>query len=438
MMRATKPSPLESFMTVRPARRVPWPLIVLVALASGCATESETEPAAEASAPMAASSTPDIAGRVDEFTSWIEVDLDAIGANLEALRQHTGVEVMPVVKNNAYGHGLVPIVRYLAGQGVERVFVANVQEALELRQAGIDLNIVNMGPLFTDGQHMRTVELGITQVVFDDGVVQRLSDAAGAVGQDASVFVKVDTGLRRVGVFHDQAADFIERAASLPGIAIEGIFSTFMQTPEEDRAMLARLLAVETDVRARGIDPGLRSMASTDAILHFSESHLDLVRPGMSLYGIYPEEKDLDAGVTLTPALSLKARIELVKWVDEGDSVTYWGRFIAPRRMMIATVHAGFYDGVPRELANVGSVFYAGEFRDIIGSVSLNHVVVDVTGTDASPGDTVEVIGHAGPNAVSAIAETANWMVYSLLNHLNPQTPRVYYQGGEPAALLEP
>ena len=423
-------------MSVRRAHSLAWPFIAFFVLASGCAVESERAPAA--GPPPATLASPDIDNRIDEFTSWIEVDLDAIGANLEALRQHTGVEIMPVVKNNAYGHGLVPIVRYLAGQGVERVFVANVEEAMALRQAGVDLAIVNMGPLFTDGQHTRVVELGITQVVFSEDVVQRLSEASAAVGQDAGVFVKVDTGLRRVGVFHDEAGDFIEHAASLPGISIDGIFSTFMQTPEEDRAMLTRLLAVETDLRARGIDPGLRSMASTDAILHFPESHLDLVRPGMSLYGIYPEEKDLDAGVTLTPALSLKARIELVKWVDEGDSVTYWGRFIAPSRMMIATVHAGFYDGVPRELANVGSVFYAGEFRDIIGSVSLNHVVVDVTGTDASPGDTVEVIGHAGANAVSAIAETANWMVYSLLNHLNPQTPRVYYEGGESAMLLEP
>ncbi len=187
----------------------------------------------------------------------------------------------------------------------------------------------------------------------------------------------------------------------------------------------------------KGIEHGLRSMASSDAIFHFPEGHLDLVRPGMSLYGVYPEEKDLKAGLELKQALSFKARIELVKWVEQGDSVTYWGRFIAPKRMKIGTLHVGFYDAVPREMANKGSVFYDGEFRDMLGSVSLNHVVIDLTGTEAEVGDAVEVIGREGKNTISEIGKTSGWMVYSLFNHLNPKTPRVYYQNGNPVSLLE-
>ena len=133
----------------------------------------------------------------------------------------------------------------------------------------------------------------------------------------------------------------------------------------------------------------------------------------------------------------MKARVELVKWVEEGDSVTYWGRFIAPRKMMSGTVHAGFYDGLPRELANKGKVLYDGELRDMLGSISLNHVVVDLTGTSARAGDAVEIIGRRPGNTVNDVATTAGWMVYSLLNHLNARTPRAYYENGDAVELWE-
>jgi alanine racemase len=382
---------------------------------------------------------PDIAARVQGYESWIEVDLDAIGSNLAEIRRHTGVEVMPVVKNNAYGHGLVPVVSYLTKkQGVNRVFVALFREALEIRDAGLTCAIVNMGPLFSPEDYRRAVDLDITQTVFTEEAARNLSEAAQRAGKTAGIFVKVDTGLRRVGVFHDEAADFIERVAALPGIRIDGIFSSFMQVPEQDRLQLQRFLAVEARLKERGVSYGVRSMASTDAVFHFPDSHLDLVRPGMSLYGVYPEAKDRNVPVKLKQALTLKARVELVKWVNQGDSVTYWGRFIAPSRMMIGTVHAGFFDGLPRELANKGRVHYEGAYRPMVGSISLNHVLVDLTGTTAAPGDVVDIIGREGDNSLSEVSTTAGWMVYSLLNHLNVKTPRVYVEGGQPVELLAP
>jgi alanine racemase len=413
-----------------------WEILITVAvLASsvglpGCGQQTLPEESASRLEPS-------IDSRVAGFDSWIEIDLDAMGRNLERIRERTGAEVMPVVKNNAYGHGLVPVVRYLMKQGVTRVFVAKFQEALQIREAGLDCDVVNMGPLFTADQYRQAVDLGITQTVFTEEAARGLSDAAVELGKDARVFMKVDTGLRRVGVLYDRAADFIEEAASLPRIRVEGIFSTFMQTREQDEVMLARFLEVDAELTKRGIEHGARSMASSDAIFHFPEAHLDLVRPGMSLYGVYPEPKDIGVGLELEQVLTMKARIELTKWVNEGDSVTYWGRFIAPKRMMIGTVHAGFYDGLPRELANKGKVRYQGELRDMLGSISLNHVVVDLTGTEARAGDVVEIIGREPGNTVSDLATTAGWMVYSLFNHLNARTPRVYYEKGQYVELLE-
>ncbi len=384
-------------------------------------------------------SAAEIAERMAGYGAWLEIDLDAIGRNLARLRRRlgAGTDLMPCVKNNAYGHGLLPVVAYLAEQGVGRILVVRLREAEQIVDAGIRVRVLNMGPLFSDAQYESVARRGIVQAVYTREVAERLGDAARRLGAEAAVFVKVDTGLRRVGVWHEEAAELAEHVASLPGLRLEGIFSTLAQDAEQDPVQLARLLAVDAAMRQRGIDPGLRSLASSDGTLHRPAAHLDLVRPGALLYGVYPEKKDLGAGLELEQALALKARIELVKWVDRGASVTYWGRFVAPERMRIATLPLGFSDGLPRELANRARVLVGGHYQLSLGSVSLNHLVVDVTGVPAERGDVVEVIGRRGENTLGRVAETAGWMVYSLLNHLSPTTPRVYLRDGQPVALTE-
>lgn len=382
-------------------------------------------------------SSAEIASRIEGYAAWFEIDLDAIGRNLEAVRRHVGVELMPCVKNNAYGHGLVPVVAYLAGQGVTRCFVVKIREAEQLVDAGIPCRVLNMGPLFAEGQYESVVRRGIVQTVYTRAVAERLSETAVRLDAPASVFVKIDTGLRRVGVWHEEAPDLVEYVSKLPHVRLEGIFSTFAQHPELDGVQLERLLAVDRALRERGVDPGLRSMASSDAVLHHRAAHLDLVRPGALVYGIYPERKDLGAGLDLEQALALKARIEHAKRVERGASVTYWGRFVAPEPMRIGTLPVGFSDGIPREMANKARVLVDGRYKPSLGSVSLNHLLVDLTGTEAKPGDVVEVIGRRGENTLGRIAEAAGWMVYSLVNHFAPQTPRVYYRGGVPVAVTE-
>ena len=379
----------------------------------------------------------EIRERIEGFPSWFEINLDNLEHNLNQIKSRTSSKLIPCVKNNAYGHGLVPIVAHLEALGIKRVLVVKLREALKLREAGISLEIVNMDPLFATSSFEEVVEKGITQVVYTEDAARTLSEVASEKDMKAPVFVKIDTGLRRVGVKHDEAANFLELVSGLPGLEIDGIFSTLNQNEEQDKIQLKRLLEVEEESRTRGIDPGLRSLASSDAVLYKPEAHLDAVRPGMLLYGVYPTDRDMDSGVELKQVLSFKARLEHAKWVDKGDSVTYWGRFTAPRRMRIGTVHVGFYDALPRELSNRGRVKIGEGFRSILGSVSLNHILVDLTDTEIEPGGIVEVIGREGENTVNAIADAAGWMTYSLLNHLNPLTPRVYLKKGEPVALLE-
>jgi alanine racemase len=281
------------------------------------------------------------------------------------------------------------------------------------------------------------VQHDIVQTVYRKDTAQRLNESAERTGKTVEVFVKVDTGLHRVGVKHLDAPELVEYIEGLPNVNVKGIFSTFMQNPETDEIMRERLLWVDDKLKEKGIKIKYRSMSSSDAVFHNPEGWLDIVRPGMSLYGVYPEEKDVSSGLKLKQALSFKARIEHIKWVEEGDSVTYWGRFIAPKKMKIGTLHVGFYDGIPREMANKGTIKVGETYRRSLGSVSLNHYLFDLTDTDAKIGDVVEVIGIEGENSLAVTAKTAGWMVYSLLNHLNPLTPRVYYQNGEPIAIWE-
>ena len=378
----------------------------------------------------------EIKKRMKGFSSWLEIDLDNLGHNLEQISEHVGVKVMAVVKNNAYGHGIIPVTAYLESKGVEWCMVAKLYEAEEIREAGLMLNVLNMDVLFTEEQYESVVKKGITQCVYTKEDADKLAKASARLGVDAKVFIKVDTGLNRIGVRHSGAAEFIEYVHKQKGVDVHGFFSTFQQNAEDPK-MLAKLLAVDEKLKEKDINVPIRSMSSTDATFHNSDGWLDLVRPGMSLYGVYPEKKDLSAPVDLKQVLSFKARVEYVKRVTRGEGVTYWGKFIAPKDMTIGTIHAGFYDGIPREMANLGRILVDGQYKSSLGSVSLNHYLLDLEGVEAEKGTVVEIIGREGENTLSKTAETAGWMVYSLLNHLHMNTPRVYYLGAEPVALLD-
>ena len=193
---------------------------------------------------------------------WFEVDLDCLSANLDAIRSRTGVEVMPVVKNNAYGHGLRPVCSALVADGVKWLMVAKLSEALAIKSWELPCHVVCMDALYTDEQYRQVVENDVTQVVYTPAMVHRLNEAATGLGRKAGVFIKVNTGLHRVGVDHATAIDLIRDIAALPGIEIRGTFSTLMQDDDQDRLILERFQAVLDQMSAAGIDPGMRSVAS--------------------------------------------------------------------------------------------------------------------------------------------------------------------------------
>ena len=379
----------------------------------------------------------EIEQRIAGFGGWFELDLDCLSGNLKAIRERTGVEVMPVVKNNAYGHGLRPICSALVRDGVKWLMVAKLAEALAIKSWDMPCHVVNMDALYTDDQYRQVAANDITQVVYTLSQAQRLNQAATGLGRKAGIFIKIDTGLHRVGVDHANAIGLIAEIAQLPGLEIRGTFTTLMQDDAQDRLIFERYQGVLDEMAGKGIDPGLRSIASSHGVFHYPESWFDLVRPAMALLGIYPWAPDLESGLELQQVLTFKARIEELKPVAKGESVTYFGKYTAARDMQVGTLHVGFFDALPRELANKGTVLVGGKACPSIGSVSLNHYLFDATDVDAKIGDVVEVIAKDGSNNLVSTAETAGWMVYSLINHLSPFVPRVYYQNGVPVALHE-
>ena len=380
----------------------------------------------------------EIAERIKSFNSWLEIDLDAIGHNIEQVRKRTGVEIIPCVKSNAYGHGVVPIVAYYMEQGIKMVLVAKLSEAMQIREAGLEIGIVSIDPLFSDQDYDMVVENNITQTIYQHEPAKHLNEAAKKSGQKTPIWVKVDTGLGRVGVRWNEAVDFIEESSKHENLRLDGIFSTLSEADELDRLQIQRILEIEKECNKRGIDVCTKSIASSNAIFHKPYAYLDATRPGLMLTGFYPEDSDLDQGITLKQSLCWKARIEHVKNVETGEALTYSKRFVAPKPMKVGTVHIRYYDGYPRGLTKKGKVRVGNEIKNVLGTVSVNHFLVDLTNTDLQVGDVIEAISMEGENDALHVANLAGIMTYSLGNGLHILTPRVYTKGSKLVALSNP
>ena len=379
----------------------------------------------------------EIRRRVEGYPVWAEVDLDAIGRNLDTVRRLTGAEVVPCVKSNAYGHGLAATVAYLMTRGVRRFLVAKLWEARQIRRGGLGCGVVNMDPLFTEDQFREAVELGLTQVVYHRESAAALSRAAVSVGTVAPAWVKVDTGLGRVGVIHTEAEDLIEHISKLRGVRIDGVFSTLLED-DGDEQQIGRFLQLREELESRGVHVDTWSLASSHGVIFRPGAHLDAVRPGVMLFGFYPIPEARGTGIALHQALSLKGRLEHVKTVEAGTSLTYGGSYVAPRRMRVGTMHMGYSDGYLRQLSRRGLVMVDDRVCPVIGGVSINHLLVDLTGTDAGVGDIVEAVSREGPNSAQALCDLAGVEPYQLAVWMSPLTPKVYTLGGEPVALSEP
>jgi len=371
---------------------------------------------------------------LEQTRTWAEIDLGSLEHNYRALRACApGSKFLGVVKADAYGHGAVPVARKLEQLGVDCLAVACLAEAQELREAGIGAPIMILGATPAEFAP-QVVEGDFTQALFTRELAQALSDAAGALGRTARVHVKLDTGMSRLGLLaHDpvQAAAEVASLYGLPNLKYEGIFTHFANADgDEDYTMLqfTRFLDTLEELEKRyAITFEIRHCAASAAVLNYPCTHLDMIRPGIALYGHYPDPscQGLD-GPGLQPVMTLKSRVAAVRDLPEDTPVSYGctARFAAGGGR-VAVVPIGYADGLHRALSNEGGFWLDGQPRPIMGRVCMDMCMVGLDErAKVEPGDVVEIFGPNLP--IERHAELAGTVQYELLCAVSPRVPRLY------------
>ena len=371
---------------------------------------------------------------VSKARTWAEVSLGDLEHNYRALRSclEPGCRFLGVVKANAYGHGAVPVAKKLEELGAEYLAVACLDEAAQLRQAGVSAPILIFGATPPE-LAAEAVDLDVTQTVFTPELARALSVAAGAAGKRARVHLKADTGMSRLGVLaHDpeQAARELAALCELPHLEPEGIFTHFANADGDEAYTMLQFTRFLDTLSAlkdgHGRDFEIRHCAASAAMLKYPCTHLDMVRPGIALYGHYPAPscEGLD-GPGLRPVMSLYSRVAAVRDFPTDTPVSYGctARFGGAGRTAVLPI--GYADGLHRTLSNESGVWLDGERRPIMGRVCMDMCMV---GLDAAakvrPGDVAEIFGGHLP--IEAHAKTAGTISYELLTAVAPRVPRVY------------
>jgi alanine racemase len=365
---------------------------------------------------------------------WSEVDLDAVRANVTALARHVApAEVLAVVKANGYGHGAAPVARAALDAGAAWLGVARVEEGVQLRGHGIDAPVLLLSePPVSAAEAV--VTHSITPVVYTEPGIDALARAVAAFGgrDQLAVHLKVDTGMHRVGCDADDALALVGRIASSPELTLAGV-CTHLAVADDPadpytRAQLERFDAVLDALRSRGIDPGIVHAANSAAAIACPDARRDLVRVGIAVYGVAPSAT-FDAVVALRPALSLHARVMMVRELAAGERLSYGLRYTLPHATRIATISAGYADGVPRNLGLVGGeVIVGGRRCRIAGVVTMDQLMVDIGDAEVEVGEEVVLIGSQGDAEVTATdwAERLDTIAYEIVTGIGARVPRTY------------
>ena len=372
-------------------------------------------------------------GIVVQRPTRIEVDLDALAGNLRAIRAHVGVPVMGIVKANAYGHGLVPVARHLVASGVDQLGVAFLEEGVALREAGIDVPILVLGGIFGP-QIGAFIDRDLEITVSSLDKLRQVEAVAEAKGKRAVVHLKIDTGMERVGVHDYSCAGFIEAAAASRWCEIKGVYSHLACADDPQSPMTARQVERFADACAHferiGAPMPIRHLANSGGVLHFPDTWLDMVRPGILLYGVMPDPASL-LTVAVRPALSLKSAVVYFKVVKAGNTVSYGATWKAERDCRIVTVPIGYGDGFSRALSSRGEVLIRGKRYPIVGRVCMDQFMANIGWDSAYNEDEVVLIGTQGADTIRAedLAAVIGTIAYEVLTGLNERIPRFYLGG---------
>ncbi len=372
---------------------------------------------------------------IDEIVrpTRVEVDLKVLAENFKSIKSHVGkTKVMPVLKANAYGHGLVRVAQLYEELKADYLGVAVVEEGILLREMGVKMPILVLGgvwgnqiPLFL--KH----NLSITASSIDK--LKQIDETSAQMKTKAIVHLKIDTGMERIGVHYYNAEKFLEAAYSYKNINVEGIYSHFATAESEDltftKLQLERFNEVLDYYSKHSIKPPIRHISNSGAILQLPEANLDMVRPGIMLFGVYPS-KNIKKTILVKPALTWKSLVVYFKVIKAGNAVGYGLTWKPDHNIRAVTVPVGYGDGYLRSMSHKAKVLLNGKLYPVVGNISMDQIVVNIENDSAYNSDEVILLGSDGKNSITAedLAEWAGTIPYEILTNINTRVPRIYLE----------
>lgn len=366
----------------------------------------------------------------------VEVNLTRLTENYRAIKRAVSpAAVMPILKANAYGHGLVEVARHFASLGVPYLGVAFLEEGILLREYGVTTPILVLGGILGN-QVPLFLEYDLTLTASSVEKLTQTNDAARAMGKTAKVHLKIDTGMERIGVHYYSAAELLETALICEYCQVEGIFSHFANSDAADlasaRLQLERFCEVLGFYEERDLPFPIRHIANSGGILQLRDSHFDMVRAGILLYGVYPTA-EVKRTIPVRPALSWKSQVVYFKVVQPGHPVSYGSTWQSDHMVRVVTIPVGYGDGYFRSLSNRSEVIIRGKKYPVIGQVCMDQMMVNIEWESAYNGDEVLLIGEAGDASGEVVSITcgdlAQWagtIPYEILTNINTRVPRLY------------
>lgn len=371
------------------------------------------------------------------FPTWVEIDLDAFKWNIDRVREKISddVKIMLVVKADAYGHGAVHISKCAAEYGVDMLGVATTDEGVQLRKAGIGLPILITSPILED-EIDKLIENSLSASVSTFKFAEAASRMAVVKGKICRIHIEIDTGMGRAGFSSGDAVGEVSRIAGLEGLELEGIFTHF-PTADSDHDFtndqIREFERIADELKRKGIVFKYTHAANSAGIINFPSSHFNMVRPGLAVYGHTPSV-DLNNKIELVPVMSFKSKILLVREFPPGASISYGRTYITNEPRIIGTVAAGYGHGISHRLSNRGEVLFRGERVPIVGRVTMDMTMVDLTGfDDVRVGEEVVIFGKQGGEKID-VDDTAQWdgtLNYEVLCRISKRVVRVYMKKGK-------
>ncbi|MBI5416853.1 alanine racemase [Candidatus Poribacteria bacterium] len=371
------------------------------------------------------------------FNAWAEIEIDNIAHNIQKLRQRVGsdIKIIAVIKANAYGHGACEIANALLENGADFLGVATHYEGRALRKSGITKKIFITNAILPE-EAKKIIRYELTPFVYTKELIIALNNEGEKLNKLIPVHIKVDTGMGRLGVAPENFLDFLAEFKNLKNLKIEGILTHFARADKDEeytRFQLKRFSDILQKLKDDKINIDFIHSANSAALLKYTYTHFNMVRPGISLYGLYPSAEFHDI-IDLKPVMRVKSKVAYIKSVPIGTSISYGQTFVTSRPSVIAIVPVGYADGYPRLLSNNGEVLINGKRAKVVGNVCMDSFMVDVTDFQSVKlGDIVTLLGPDGDREISAEewAEKTGTINYEIVSRIGHRLPRVYIRNGK-------